>query len=65
MAIEDAPTGRTDPLDATCTQVSAHEGCVYRNCRDAHKHGRYDIPQDDPEYCPAQDRDNDGIACES
>lgn len=37
----------------------------YRNCTEAHQDGRYDIPQGDPDYWPAGDRDNDGIACES
>ena len=37
----------------------------YRNCTEAHKDGRYDIPKDDPDYWPGGDRDNDGIACES
>jgi hypothetical protein len=37
----------------------------YANCTDAHKDGRYDIPKGDPDYWPAGDRDQDGIACES
>lgn len=37
----------------------------YRNCKEAHKDGRYDIPKGDPAYAPHLDRDNDGIACES
>jgi Excalibur calcium-binding domain len=37
----------------------------YRNCTQAHQDGRYDIPQDDPDYWPGGDRDGDGIACES
>ncbi|MDC8973842.1 excalibur calcium-binding domain-containing protein [Mycobacterium marinum] len=45
--------------------MSSNGICIYRNCTDAHRHGRYDIPLGDPEYCPAQDRDNDGVACES
>lgn len=38
--------------------------CVFKNCTDAHSHGRYNIPSNDQAYCPKQDRDNDGIACE-
>jgi hypothetical protein len=37
----------------------------YRNCTQAHQDGRWDIPSSDPDYWPAGDRDNDGIACES
>jgi len=37
----------------------------YRNCSEAHADGRYDIPQDDPDYWSGGDRDGDGIACES
>jgi Excalibur calcium-binding domain len=37
----------------------------YANCTQAHADGRYDIPQGDPDYWPAGDRDHDGIACES
>ena len=37
----------------------------YSNCTQAHKDGRYDIPQGDPDYWSGGDRDNDGIACES
>jgi hypothetical protein len=37
----------------------------YRNCTQAHQDGRYDIPQSDPDYWSACDRDGDGIACES
>ena len=38
---------------------------TYANCTEAHKDGRYDIPQGDPDYWPGGDRDGDGIACES
>jgi hypothetical protein len=37
----------------------------YANCTQAHKDGRYDIPQGDPDYWSGGDRDGDGIACES
>jgi hypothetical protein len=36
----------------------------YRNCTEAHKDGRYNIPKGDPDYQSKMDRDNDGIACE-
>ncbi|WP_341286312.1 excalibur calcium-binding domain-containing protein [Mycobacterium decipiens] len=44
--------------------MSSSGSCVYRNCTDAKAHGRCNIPTDDPAYCPKQDRDNDGLACE-
>lgn len=37
----------------------------YANCTQANADGRYDIPQDDPDYWPGGDRDHDGVACES
>lgn len=37
----------------------------YKNCTAAHADGRYDIPQGDSDYVSSQDRDGDGIACES
>jgi Excalibur calcium-binding domain len=36
----------------------------YTDCNEAHADGRYNIPRGDPEYRPALDPDNDGIACE-
>jgi hypothetical protein len=37
----------------------------YKNCTEAHKDGRYDIPKGDPDYWSGGDRDDDGVACES
>lgn len=37
----------------------------YANCTEAHADGAYDIPESDPAYWPAGDRDQDGYACES
>lgn len=37
----------------------------YKNCREAHAEGRWDIPKGDPAYRPALDGDGNGIACES
>jgi hypothetical protein len=37
----------------------------YKNCTEAHKDGRYDIPQGDDAYWSGGDRDGDGVACES
>nr|WP_244890206.1 excalibur calcium-binding domain-containing protein [Mycobacterium lentiflavum] len=38
---------------------------IYRNCDEAHKDGRWDIPKGDPAYRPELDHNGDGIACES
>lgn len=38
---------------------------IYKNCDEAHKDGRWNIPADDPAYRPALDKDHDGIACAS
>lgn len=40
-------------------------GVFYKNCNEAHKDGRWNIPADDPAYRPALDKDHDGIACAS
>ncbi|WP_306062527.1 excalibur calcium-binding domain-containing protein [Mycobacterium colombiense] len=40
-------------------------GVYYKNCAEAHKDGRWNIPADDPAYRPALDKDHDGIACAS
>ncbi|POX90209.1 hypothetical protein C3477_05120 [Mycobacterium kansasii] len=64
IALGAAPVARTEPAEANCTELSSTGSCVYKNCTDAHAHGRCNIPSDDPAYCPRQDRDNDGLACE-
>lgn len=43
---------------------AAQAASPYKNCTEAHKDGRYNIPKDDPAYQTKLDRDNDGIACE-
>lgn len=37
----------------------------FKNCTEAYKAGRYDIPATDPAYRPALDGNKDGVACES
>nr|WP_232069021.1 excalibur calcium-binding domain-containing protein [Mycobacterium mantenii] len=49
---------------ATVTAPLATASGPYRNCTEAHKDGRYNIPKGDSDYQPKLDRDNDGIACE-
>jgi hypothetical protein len=62
-AIGTAPEGRTEAADAPCT-MEAYGNCVYANCTEAKANGRCNIKSSDPDYCPKQDRDGDGIACE-
>lgn len=64
FAVGAAPVSQAEPVGTNCTELSASGSCEYRNCTAAHNDGRYNITQDDPAYCPKQDRDNDGIACE-
>lgn len=40
-------------------------GVYYKNCDEAHKDGRWNIPADDPAYRPGLDGDHNGVACES
>ena len=40
-------------------------GCYWSNCTEAHQNGDSNIPQGNAHYCSKQDRDSDGIACES
>lgn len=44
---------------------AANANGKYANCTEAHRDGSYDIPQGDPDYWPAGDRDKDGFACDS
>lgn len=62
-AIGMAPMVVADSPDTNCTPVN-NSSCVYKNCTDAKAHGRCNIPEGDPAYCPKQDRDGDGLACE-
>jgi len=50
------------------TQVStapSRPAVYYKNCAEAHKDGRWDIPEGDPAYRPGLDKDHNGVACES
>lgn len=42
----------------------ATAGPPYKNCSEARKDGRSNIPKGDPAYASKLDRDGDGIACE-
>jgi tetrahydromethanopterin S-methyltransferase subunit D len=48
----------------TASPAASANSCYYPNCTAAHKAGEGDIPKSSPHYCPSQDRDDDGIACE-
>lgn len=37
----------------------------YKNCAEAHADGRWNIPEGDPAYRRALDKDGNGVACES
>lgn len=49
---------------AVTTAPLASASGPYRNCTEAHRDGRYNIPTGDPDYWSGGDRDNDGLACE-
>lgn len=59
-SLDVAPVAHAETINAPCRP----SGCVFKNCSDAHAHGRGNIPQNDPAYCASQDRDQDGLACE-
>jgi Excalibur calcium-binding domain len=61
-----APAASADPLDANCIAGKMNEdgSCYYANCSEAKAAGECDILEGDAHYCPKQDRDSDGIACE-
>lgn len=63
-AISTSPSGMAASPDINCTQFNEDGSCHYRNCTEAKAHGECDIPEGSPHYCPKQDRDNDGLACE-
>lgn len=47
------------------TTTPSRPGVYYKNCAEAHKDGRWNIPSTDRAYRPALDKNHDGIACES
>src|ERR1700739_1963256 len=52
---------RTNPT----TGISTTPSGGYKNCTEAHKDGRWNIPEGDPAYRPALYKDHNGVACES
>ena len=64
------PPGKPGPPTAgppypTTRVTSTQPTPYYKNCREAHADGRWDIPEGDPAYRPALDGDHNGLACES
>lgn len=49
----------------TTTTTPSRPAVYYKNCAEAHADGRWNIPEGDPAYRPALDKNQDGIACES
>ncbi|WP_313860489.1 excalibur calcium-binding domain-containing protein [Mycobacterium sp.] len=52
-------------LGIIAAPTATAESGPYKNCTAAHNDGRYDIPKGDSDYVASQDRDGDGVACES
>ena len=60
-----APAANANPIgDDFCTAWNADGSCYYAYCSEAAAAGECDIPEGSPHYCPKQDRDGDGVACE-
>lgn len=59
----DRPTTRFS--ETTAVTPSPPNTPYYRNCEEARKDGRSDIPSTDPAYRRELDHNGDGIACES
>ncbi|OBG27349.1 hypothetical protein A5672_05350 [Mycobacterium alsense] len=58
------PWGPAYPTTKFSTTPS-RPAVYYKNCADAHADGRWNIPEGDPAYRRALDRDGNGVACES
>ncbi|BBZ38717.1 hypothetical protein MCNS_17800 [Mycobacterium conspicuum] len=50
---------------SSATTTPSRSGPYYQNCDEAHKDGRWDIPEGDPAYRRELDKNHDGVACES
>lgn len=60
-----ARRGVSIPRSTHSTTTQSRPRVIYKNCAEAHKDGRWNIPADDPAYRPALDKDHGGIACSS
>jgi len=59
-----APPPRRRERPARARQPRPSETVYFRNCAEARAAARRNIRRGEPGYCPALDRDNDGVACE-
>lgn len=60
------PTLISMPVAAAAAPIPLNtSSCYWTNCTEAHQNGEGNIPQGSAHYCSKQDRDSDGIACES
>jgi hypothetical protein len=58
-------TGPNYPRTRFSTPTPSRPAVYYKNCAEAHADGRWNIPEGDPAYRPALDKNHDGVACES
>ncbi|ORW04707.1 hypothetical protein AWC15_02880 [Mycobacterium lacus] len=58
------PVLLADPPDINCTQFNEDGSCYWANCTQAKANGECNIRDGSAHYCPKQDRDGDGLACE-
>jgi hypothetical protein len=58
-------TGPNYPTTRFSTTAPSRPAVYYKNCAEAHADFRWNIPEGDPAYRPALDKDHNGIACES
>jgi hypothetical protein len=58
-------TGPSYPTTRFSTTAPSRPAVYYKNCAEAHADGRWNIPEGDPAYRPALDKDHNGVACES
>jgi Excalibur calcium-binding domain len=58
-------SGPNYPTTRFSTTTQSRPVVYYKNCAEAHADGRWNIPEGDPAYRSALDKNHDGIACES
>jgi hypothetical protein len=63
-AIGAASVAIAEPPEINCTQFNEDRRCYYPNCSYAKANDECNISEGSPHYCPKQDRDGDGVACE-
>ena len=63
--IRASPSSAIPLPEHSVTTTPSQPPVFYKNCDEAHKDGRWNIPADDPAYRLGLDKDHDGIACSS